>query len=133
MTLNIERPCVRVDILRDGRAAGQLTLYPEDTAFLQRFYELGGLLAARQAALPAGAGPEEALAALEELAAGVRADIDGVFGPGTAEMVFGPAGCSPAALEQFFAGVAAALEESRRSLLEAYLPGPAAGGGAAPA
>lgn len=125
MTLNIERPSLQVEVLRDGAPAGMLTLYPDDTAFLQRFYALGQKLADRQALAGGEREPERAMQALEALAEGVRADIDETFGPGTSGMVFGPAGCSPAALAQFFGGVAAALEDSRRPLMEQYLDGEA--------
>ena len=126
MTLSIETRTLQVPVVRDGQAVGSLTLRPDDTAFLERFYALGQKLAARRGALGqagtgAGGAPEQALAELARLCLGVRADIDEAFGPGTSSLVFGEEGCSPSALEQFFTGVHEVLKAERQALLGSYL------------
>lgn len=126
MTLSIETRTLQVPVVRDGQTVGTLTLRPDDTAFLERFYALGQKLAARRGALGQAGGetggtPEQALAELARLCLGVRADIDEAFGPGTSSLVFGEEGCSPSALERFFTGVAEVLKAERQALLGGYL------------
>lgn len=121
--LSLSSKTLRVPVERDGRRVGELTLTPDDPAFLNRFYALLPALEARRAALAQTDGAQhtaEALQALERAVAETRADIDTAFGAGVSAMVFGDV-CSPAMLEQFFAGIAAVLRPAREEKLAEYL------------
>ena len=124
MTLSLSTGALSVPVERDGKRVGALTLTPDDPAFLNRFYALSPLLEERRQALaqlPEGVDhAAETLAALQSACEEVRAAIDDTFGAGTSQLVFGDT-CTPALLEQFFAGIAEILRPLREEKLAEYL------------
>ena len=122
-TLNLTANAICLPVVRNGKPVGELTLHPDDTVFLSKFYALLPKMESRRTALAAAlttkAEPAEALCAMETLWKNLRADIDEVFGAGTSALVFGSIN-SLALAQQFFEGVAAAMQNVRGAKLAQY-------------
>lgn len=121
-TIAIDSGAVRLPVVRDGKNAGTLVLYPDDTAFLSRFYALLPRLEQQRADLASalqGADAGVSLTALNAACDTLREEIDAVFGEETSELVFGEV-CTLGMAQQFFAGVGEALREARAPKLAAY-------------
>ena len=124
VSLTIKTGTLHLPVVRDGQAVGELCLQPDDTAFLGRFYALIPTLEAQRSALASALDsqkntPEATLAAMQQANDALRAEIDTVFGSGTAGLVFGTT-CSLSMVQQFFEGIAAALEQVRAPKIAAY-------------
>ncbi|MEG1446734.1 MAG: hypothetical protein RSC58_05650 [Ruthenibacterium sp.] len=115
---------VTLPVVRDGVAVGEVKLPVDDTQFLGEFYALLPKLEAHRETLAAALGaetenPASTLAALDTLWKNLRADIDEVFGIGTSALVFGNA-CSLGLVQQFFEGVASAMQGARSGKIARY-------------
>ncbi|MEG1549274.1 MAG: hypothetical protein RR395_02465 [Ruthenibacterium sp.] len=122
--ITITSNVITLPIVRDGISTGEIKLPVDDTQFLGNFYALLPKLEQHRATLAAALrteteNPADALAALDALWCSLRADIDTVFGAGTSALVFGEA-CSLGLVQQFFEGVAAAMQTARSSKIERY-------------
>ncbi len=122
-TLNLTANAICLPVVRDGKPVGELTLHPDDTIFLGKFYALLPKMEAQRTALAAAlkdtSDPAATLAAMDTMWKNLRADIDDVFGAGTCALVFG--GINSLALaQQFFEGVAAVMQQVRGAKLAQY-------------
>lgn len=121
--LSLASNTLAVPVMRDGKRVGVLTLHPDDTAFLTKFYALLQTLEQQRATLAAkldtNTTPQHVLETLQEACCCLRTEIDTVFGVGTSAFVFGE-GCSLTLLQQFFEGVSVALRDARSAKLAAY-------------
>lgn len=122
--LTITSNVITLPVVRDGVAVGEVKLPVDDTLFLGNFYALLPKLSAHRETLAAALGtktenPADTLVALDALWQSLRMDIDTVFGTGTSALVFGTA-CSLSLVQQFFEGVAAAMQTARSSKIARY-------------
>lgn len=122
-TLNLTANAICLPVVRDGKPVGELTLHPDDTIFLGKFYALLPKMEAQRTALAAAlkdtSDPAATLAAMDTMWKNLRADIDDVFGAGPCALVFG--GINSLALaQQFFEGVAAVMQQVRGAKLAQY-------------
>ena len=93
-TIEITTSEKRIPIIRDGAQVGGLAFDPQDVIFAENLYRLIGDFENKRNGYQArfesvkddtGAG----LALIREILTDIRSQIDGVFGPGTSQMVFG--------------------------------------------
>lgn len=124
MNLTLQTGAMHIPVTVDGVQKGELLLNPDDTQFLSRFYALLPKLTDAQKNLSseinaANGDAEKLIKAMNKMWEKVKSEIDVVFGSGTSEMVFGEI-CSIELCEQFFNGVANAIEKHRKPKLAKY-------------
>lgn len=129
-TLHIDSGAVTVSINNDENRT--ITFYPTDVRFAEAFFDLARGFQEKQAEADeklrgireSGADAVQRSAAEFEVMHGVyafmRAKIDEVFGPGTAQTVFGSHD-SLGAYASFFRGLTPYVQRARRAEVERYM------------
>ena len=136
--IKIDTGLLHIPLVRDGKDVGTLDFNPSDQLFAEKFYalirnvrekqndlskkaqELDAVTEADEFGIPTNAG--EKLAFQREVCAFIRTELDGVFGKGTSQMVFGDA-LSLEVITQFMNGVTPFIQAARQEKINQYTPG----------
>lgn len=129
MELRINTGAQVIPIVRDGQQVGTISVNPYDVGFVDKFYRaltnyetLAADIADQMAALKQK-DVGGVIALTLRVADQVRADIDNLFGPGTADLIIGPgAAGTPDIYAQFYNGLSELIGPERRQQMEQYLP-----------
>jgi hypothetical protein len=134
-TLNISTGEKRISITRDDVRVGELVFSPNDVVFVEKFYRLIGTFQTKldeyqaqnneldkdqstdENGIPTNAG--ERIALLREACTFIREQVDGLFGPGTSQIVFGDA-LSLDAFQQFFTSITPFIQTVRVEKIQKY-------------
>lgn len=123
-TINIITSEKQIPIIRDGQQVGILSFNPNDVLFAERLYRLISDFEAKSAEYQerykslgndTGAG----LQLLSETVTYIRSQIDGVFGQGTSQMVFGNT-YSLDVFSQFFTAIMPFFQAARAEKVAKY-------------
>lgn len=125
-TIEISTGVKRIEIIRDGKPAGEIVFNPSDVIFAEKFYQLIGEFETKSVSFTRRAeevkdDPQAQIKLLGETCAFFKDRIDYLFGAGTSAVAFGDANALDM-FSQFFDGLTPFIRGARAQKITQYMP-----------